>query len=52
MKIGNNRDIDAAIRSARPLSLLALQRPEFADAERIWETELAPELSAREAKRK
>jgi hypothetical protein len=46
------RDPDAAIRAARPLSLLARQRPEFADAERIWETELAPELTAREAVRK
>ncbi|MEO1964863.1 DUF3137 domain-containing protein [Hyphomonas sp.] len=52
MDIGNSSHIDNAIRRARPLSLLASQRPEFADAERIWETELAPELGAREAVRK
>ena len=52
MEIGNSSHIDNAIRRARPLSLLASQRPEFADAERIWETELAPELGAREAVRK
>ena len=52
MEIGNTRDIDAAIRNARPLSLLASQRPEFADVERIWETELAPELGAREVIRR
>lgn len=52
MAIGSRTDIDAAIRNARPLSLLALQRPEFTDVERIWETELAPELGVREALRK
>jgi hypothetical protein len=52
MEIGNTRDIDTAIRNAWPLSLMAGQRPEFADVERIWETELAPELGAREAIRK
>jgi hypothetical protein len=52
MEIGNTRDIDTAIRTAWPLSLLASERPEFADVERIWETELAPELGVREAIRK
>ena len=52
MAIGNSSNIDNAIRTARPLSLLAGERPEFADVERIWETELAPELGVREAIRK
>ena len=52
MEIGNTSEIDAAIRNAQPLSLLARQRPEFADVERIWETELAPELGVRETLRK
>lgn len=52
MAIGNSSNIDNAIRMARPLSLLASERPEFADVERIWETELAPELGVREAIRK
>tara|TARA_R110002051_G_scaffold11744_3_gene42417 strand:- start:2684 stop:3841 length:1158 start_codon:yes stop_codon:yes gene_type:complete len=52
MEIGNTSEIDAAIRNAQPLSLLARERPEFADVERIWETELAPELGVRETLRK
>ena len=52
MAIGNSSNIDNAIRMAQPLSLLASERPEFADVERIWENELAPELGVREAIRK
>ena len=51
MAIGKD-DISAAIHNARPLSELAHMRPEFADVMRIWDTELAPELDAREALRK
>ena len=50
--IGETSSIDTAILNARPLSELAVLRPEFRDAVRIWETELAPELGAREATRK
>ena len=49
---GTTSEIDDAIRSARPLSELAALRPEFRDAVRIWETDLAPELTAREAVRR
>lgn len=52
MEIGNTKDIDTAIRKAQPLSQLARQRLEFAEVERIWETELAPELGVRETVRK
>jgi len=49
---GLNTSPDDALRRALPLSQMAARRPEFADAVRIWETELAPELGAREERRK
>lgn len=49
---GLNTSPDDALRRALPLSQMAGRRPEFADAVRIWETELAPELGAREERRK
>jgi hypothetical protein len=48
----NTSNIDQTIRRARPLSELTGLRPEFADAVRIWEEDLAPELGVRETIRK